>query len=95
MRKLVITITASAAILFLILIGWSANAVTGAGPSKALPNANYTLRHEVGCRGGWGRYVVGQDSFVGAGVRIAGAVLASDRRSIIADGLITTGLVEV
>ena len=39
--------------------------------------------------------VVGQDSFVGAGVRIAGAVLASDRRSIIADGLITTGLVEV
>jgi hypothetical protein len=39
--------------------------------------------------------VVGQDSFVGVGVRIAGAVLASDRRSIIADGLITTGLVEV
>jgi len=42
MRKLVIAITASAAIL-LILIGWSANAVTGAGPSKALPNTNYIL----------------------------------------------------
>ena len=31
MRKLVITISASVAILFLILIGWSANAVTGPG----------------------------------------------------------------
>ena len=34
MRALVITIAASAAILFLILAGWSANAVTGPGPSK-------------------------------------------------------------
>jgi hypothetical protein len=59
MRKLVITISASVAILFLILIGWSANAVTDPGPSKAFPNANYTLRHEVGCRGGWGRYGCG------------------------------------
>jgi len=59
MRRLVITIAASAAILFLIPTGWSANAMTGPGPSKALPDANYTLRHEAGCRGGWGRYGCG------------------------------------
>jgi hypothetical protein len=41
MRRLAITIAASAAILCLIPTGWSTNAMTGPGPSKALPDANY------------------------------------------------------
>ena len=44
MRTLVIMIAASAAILFLILTGWSASAVTGPGPSKAPPDANWPVR---------------------------------------------------
>jgi hypothetical protein len=34
MRRLLIRIAASAVILFLIPTGWSANAMTGPGPSK-------------------------------------------------------------
>ena len=37
MRRLVITTAASAVILFLIPTGWSANAMTGPGPSKLSP----------------------------------------------------------
>ena len=53
---LVAVVRTLSAILFLILTGWSANAVTGPGPSKALPDANYTLRNEAACNGRWGRY---------------------------------------
>jgi hypothetical protein len=43
-------LAASAAILCLSSLGWSANAMSGPGPAKGLPGANDTTRYEAGGR---------------------------------------------
>jgi hypothetical protein len=65
MHKLAMTMAASAAILCLSSIGWSANAMTGPGPAKGLPGANATPRQEAACQG-WGPRIVRQDTSAGA-----------------------------
>ena len=71
MHKLTIMMAASAAILCLSSIGWSANAMTGPGPSKGLPGANDTPRQLAACRG-WGRFCPPGDDAIRIGIRVPG-----------------------
>ncbi len=55
MRKLAIMMATSACILGFGSIGANAGPMTDTGPSKALPQQNYSLKHEIACQG-WGPY---------------------------------------
>jgi hypothetical protein len=82
MHKLAMTMAASAAILCLSSIGWSANAMTGPGPAKGLPGANATRRgRRPHAKAGGGPYC--PPGYVRrCGPRIvAGAAPATDRRN--------------
>ena len=54
-----ITIALAASILCFALTSGGASAMTGPGPSKSLPETNYTPKQEAACNGTWGRYGCG------------------------------------
>lgn len=51
MRKVTVRLLTSAAILCVSAVGWQASALSGPGPAKTMPAANFTPRHEAACRG--------------------------------------------
>ncbi len=81
MHKLAMTMAATAAILALSSLGWSANAMNGPGPSKGLPGAKDSPRQEAACQGWGGGGIVRRDTSARAARIGAGAALATDWRN--------------